>query len=130
MKITVVDISGMGGREHGGYEWGCQVICARALRFLEQATESGEFPAFHSYQNITGLLVADNGAAKKLDDYILEHAELREYGMTGAMHQYGIGHAMKIFELGRAEYLRQLREQGDRKFFEFDEDDAFPEKVK
>jgi len=130
MKIKVTDISGMGGRENGGYEWGCQVICARALRFLQMEKESGEFPKFHSYQNVAGLLVGDNDAAKRLDDYILKHEKLREFGMTGAMHQFGIMHAMKIFELGREEYEKQLREgesgRGDEDFFDFEEDDAFP----
>ena len=121
----------MGGRENGGYEWGCQVICARALRFLKQAKESGEFPRFHGYENIVGVLSSDNEAAKQLDDYILKHEKLREYGMTGAMHQYCIMHALKIHELGREEYTRQLREgknpRTDEDFFEFDDDEAFPE---
>jgi hypothetical protein len=130
-KIKVADISGMGGRENGGYEWGVQVICARALRFLQQAKESGEFPKFHTYQNIVGVLAGDNAAAKKLDEFILQHEKLREFGMTGAMHQFGIMHALKIHELGREEYLRQLTEganaRGPEDFFEFDEADAFPE---
>jgi hypothetical protein len=120
----------MDGRENGGYEWGCQVICARALRFLQQAKESGEFPQFHTYQNITGLLVGDNPAAKKLDEFILQHEKLREYGMTGAMHQFGIIHALKIFELGREGYFKALTEgegaRGPEDFYEFEEDDAFP----
>ena len=131
MKITVCDISGMGGRQFGGYEWGCQVICARALRFLQKATESAEFPKFHGYKNITGLLVGDNAAAKQLDDFILQHEKLREFGMTGAMHQFGIIHALKIHELGREGYLRELRTgegaRGPEDFYEFDESEAFPE---
>ena len=133
-KIMVCDISGMGGREHGGYEWGCQVICARALRFLQQAKESGEFPRFHSYENIVGVLAGDNEAARKLDEFILQHEQLREFGMTGAMHQFGIMHAMKILDLGREDYLRQLREGENARssddFFEFEEGDAFPETEK
>jgi hypothetical protein len=131
MKQIVCDISGMDGRENGGYEWGCQVICARALRFLHQVKESGEFPEFHSYRNITGILSPDNAAAKKMEDFILAHEKLREFGMTGVMHQFGIMHAMKIFELGREGYLKALREgenaRGDEDFFEFDDADAFPE---
>ena len=129
-KIKVCDISGMGGRENGGYEWGCQVVRARALRFLQQAKESGEFPEFHSFKNITGILVGDNAAAKKLDEYILQHEKLREFGMTGAMHQFGIMHAMKIFELGWDGYFAALTEgddgRGPEDFYEFEEDDAFP----
>lgn len=128
--VQVCDISGMGGREHGGYEWGCQVIAARTARFLKQAKESGEYPQFHSYKNVTGLLVGDNDAAKKLDEFILQHELLKEFGMTGAMHQFGIMHGMKLFELGRDGYLAELRKvREDESFFEFDEADAFPEEV-
>lgn len=130
VKVCVIGSSELKQREFGGYEWGCQVICARALRFLQQAKESGEFPSFHGYENIIGVLAPDNEAAKKLDAFILQHEKLREYGMTGAMHQFGVQHALKIFQLGRDEYLKQLadvREPGD--FFEFEEDEAFPESV-
>lgn len=128
MKVKVCEISGMGGRENGGYEWGCQVICARALRFLQQAKESGEFPRFHGYKNITGILTGDNEAAKKLDEFVLQHEKLREYGMTGAMHQFGVLHAMKIFELGREKYLEELAEcRKPEDFYEFEEDEAFPQ---
>lgn len=126
-KVTVCDISGMGGREKGGYEWGCQVIASRTAQFLKQLKESGEFPKFHSYKNITGILVGDNEAAKKLDDFILKHPQMD--GITGAMHQFGVLHGMKIFELGREGYLAELRK--DRKpsdFYEFEEEDAFPER--
>jgi len=128
VKVLVCDISGMGGRENGGYEWGCQVIALRTLRFCQQAKESDEFPRFHGYENIVGVLSADNEAAKKLDDFILQHEKLREFGMTGAMHQYGVLHGLKLFELGREKYLEELRK--DRKpedFYEFEEDDAFPQ---
>jgi len=125
-KVEVCDISGMGGREYGGYEWGCQVIAARTARFLKQAKESGQFPQFHSFKNITGLLVGDNEAARKLDDFILEHELLK--GMTGAMHEYGVMHGMKLFELGREGYLAELRKvRKDESFYEFEENDAFPE---
>lgn len=130
-KITVCDISGMGGREDEGYEWGCQVVCARALAFMQKCKTEGQFPTYTEFQNITGIAIPDNAKAREMDEFILAHPKLREYGMTGAMHQYGIGHARKIFELGREEYLKQLREYGrtDEDFFEFEYEDAFPEAV-
>lgn len=130
-KIKVCDISGMGGREDHGYEWGCQVICARALAFMQQCKTEGQFPTYTEFQNITGIAMPNNAKAQEMDDYILAHPLLREFGMTGAMHQFGVGHARKIFELGRDEYLRQLAEhrQDPDCFFEFEWDDAFPEAV-
>lgn len=130
-KIKVCDISGMGGREDHGYEWGCQVICARALAFMQKCKTESEFPTYTEFQNITGIAMPDNAKAREMDDFILAHPLLREFGMTGAMHQFGIGHARKIFELGRDEYLKQLSEhrKDPECFFEFEWDDAFPEAV-
>jgi len=127
-KITVCDISGMGGRENEGYEWGCQVVCARALAFMQQCKTEGQFPTYTEFQNVTGIALPDNAKAKEMDEFILAHPKLQEFGMTGAMHQYGIAHARKIFEVGRDEYLRLLREAGrtDEDFFEFEFEDAFP----
>lgn len=128
----VADISGMGGREFGGYEWGCQVIRAHALRFLQQLRPETPFPEHHGFQGVTGILVSDNDIAKKMDDFILAHPKLKEFGVTGAMHQYGVIHAKKWHELGWDQYERQLREAGrtDDDFFEFNEADAFPEDAK
>jgi len=128
MKIQVCDISGMGGREFGGYEWGCQVICARALRFLTNMKTESQFPKFAELQKVAGLCIADNERAREMDKYILQHAKLREFGMTGAMHQFALHHAMTIFTLGRDEYLREARaHRPPEHFFEFDDSDAFPE---
>lgn len=127
--MKVCDISGMGGRDNGGYEWGCQVIRARALRFLNGIPSESELPKHSSFENITGILVSDNAKAKEMDDFVCDHPKLKEFGMTGAMHQFGIMHAKAWHKLGREEYERQLREAGrtDEDFFEFDESQAFPE---
>lgn len=129
--MKVADISGMGGREFGGYEWGCQVICARALRFLQRNATESELPRHGMLKGVIGLAVADNPKAIAMDEYIAAHPKLQEFGMTGAMHQYGIMHAQAIFQLGRKEYERKLREGPDGRteedFYEFDERDAFPE---
>lgn len=127
--MKVADISGMGGRENGGYEWGCQVICARALRFLQQNPAGSALPQYEQYENIVGVAIAANDKAKEMDKFISSHKKLQEFGMTGAMHQYGIAHAKAIHRLGRQEYERQLREAGrtDEDFYDFNESDAFPE---
>ena len=129
--MKVADISGFGGREHGGYEWGCQVIAARATRFLEQQKTESELPNHKMLKNVTGLAIADNDAARKMDEYILDHPDLKKFGVTGAMHQYGIMHGTMRHRLGMEEYERQLREgedgRKDEDFFEFNEADAFPE---
>lgn len=127
--MKVADISGMGGREFGGYEWGCQVIRARALRFLQQIPKESPLPEHHGFSGITGILVSDNERAVEMDKFIEAHPKLREFGMTGAMHQYGIMHAKRWHELGWDEYERTLRNAGrtDEDFFDFNEADAFPE---
>lgn len=127
--MKVADISGMGGREFGGYEWGCQVIRARALRFLQNIPSESQLPEHHGFVGVTGILVSDNDRAKEMDEFISAHPKLQEFGMTGAMHQYGIMHAKAIHQLGWEEYERQLRASGrtDDDFFEFNEEDAFPE---
>lgn len=127
--MKVADISGMGGREFGGYEWGCQVIRARALRFLQNQKTEQELPSFMQFENVTGLAIANNDKAKEMDAFIGNHPKLREFGMTGAMHQAGINHAQAIYRLGWKEYEIVLRDSGraDDDFFEFNEADAFPE---
>lgn len=132
--MRVCDISGMGGREHGGYEWGCQVVCLRALRFLQQQKTEGEMPNHKMFENVTGIAIPSNDSAKQMDEFILAHPKLREFGMTGAIHQYAIMHAQAIFTYGREGYERILREGEDGRkeedFFEFNEAEAFPEDAK
>lgn len=127
--MRVCDISGMGGREFGGYEWGCQVIRARALRFLQQQKTESELPKHTEFKNITGVAIAANDKAREMDEFVGDHPKLREFGMTGAMHQYGIAHGKAMFELGPDGYEAELRKhgRGDDDFFEFNEADAFPE---
>lgn len=127
--MKVCDISGMGGREFGGYEWGCQVIRARTLRFLQRQATETEMPKHTEYENIVGVAIPANDSARKMDDFVCDHPQLKEFGVTGAMHQYGVAHGKKLYELGREEYERQLREAGrtDEDFFEFEEQQAFPE---
>lgn len=128
-KVRVCDISGMGGREHGGYEWGCQVIALRTVRFLQNLKSGSEVPTYQGFENVVGLTLPHNEPAKEMDKFILDHPALKEFGVTGAMHQYGVAHGKAIFEKGREQYEKELREAGrtDEDFYEIEEDDAFPE---
>lgn len=128
-RITVGEISGMGGRKFGGYEWGCQVLCLRALRFLNQQKSEQELPKHTEYENIIGVAAPANAKARELDKFMLDHPALKQFGVTGAMHQFSLAHAKKLFEVGREKYLQELRDAGRTPddFFEFDEADAFPE---
>ncbi len=64
-----------------------------------------------------------------MDAFVADHPALKEFGMTGAMHEYGIAHGKALFEIGWDRYEKELREAGrtDEDFFEFDEKTAFPE---
>ena len=42
MKTQVCDISGMGGRELGGYEWGCQAVAAKLERVDAEARKPAD----------------------------------------------------------------------------------------
>jgi hypothetical protein len=128
--MLVCDISGAKEqRGHGGYEWGCQIIRARALRFLQNHPDA--VPHYESYKNIIGLAVAANEKAKEMDAFISDHKVLKAYGMTGAMHQFGLQHAFAMHRLGHEAYLETLRkERPAEDFYEFDEAEAFPEETK
>lgn len=121
-----VDISGMDkSRAKFGYEWGCQVIMFRALKFLRGMPKDSGLPDFRQWKNITGLMLPENDKAKQLEDYALDHEKLKEFGATGAMVQFSLTHAMKRFELGDKAYLAEFSDQPER-IFDFDEQDAFP----
>lgn len=128
--MRTVDISGMDPeRKQFGYEWGCQVILCRALSWLRERPEGAEWPRIRYFKNITGLTQPANKAAKELETFALDHAKVREFGATGAMVQFAIGHAMKRAELGDEAYFKELgphRQPQD--FFEFDDTEAFPER--
>ena len=113
-------------RERYGYEWGCQVIVARSLRWMREHAVESEFPKHTEFRDITGIAIPENEAAKKMEDYILQHEKLHEFGVTGAMMQYSIRHAKYRFFHGDDKYFDQFRDKPD-KIFDFDESDAFPE---
>jgi hypothetical protein len=125
--MKTVKISGMDrSHERYSYEWCCQVILFRALKWLRERPEGSEYPRIISFRNITGITIPENKAAKDLEKFALDHPKLREFGATGAMVQFSIGHAMKRSELGDIYYFGQFKDEPDR-VFDFDELEAFPE---
>lgn len=125
--MRTADISGMDpSRKQFGYEWGCQVIMFRALRWLRERSEGSEFPRIRSFKNIIGVTQPANKAAQDMESFALNHPKLKEFGVTGAMVQYSIAHAMKRAELGETAYFAEFSETPDR-IYDFDESDAFRE---
>jgi len=130
--IKTVDISGFTPedapqgcpppREPGGYEWGCQIIKARALKWLKENGIERELPTFVSFTQVYGLCWPVNKPAEELEKYALDHSGLREFGATGAMVQASLVHAWMQFKLGDAAYLAEF--EADR-IFDFDIAQAF-----
>jgi len=128
--MKTVDISGMDkARAQFGYEWGCQIIMFRGLHWLRSRPTEKELPRITEFKNITGITKNENAAADAMEDFALNHPKLREFGATGAMVQFSLGHAMKRAELGDEAYFDFFRDCPDR-IFEFDETEAFPERQK
>lgn len=129
MKITVCDISGMGGREYGGYEWGCQILALRGQRWLQRQQKSeAQMPSYLEAENVIGIAFPNNEQARAMDTFMLDHPVLRERGVTGAMHQYALAHARKLHELGREGYLAECRKcRPNDDFYDFEEAEAFPD---
>jgi hypothetical protein len=98
----------------------------RALNWLKNNAESKN-PKFHGYKNITGVMVADNPDAKEMEEFALNHDKIREMGATGAMVQYSFTHALQRHRKGENGYFKEF-ENDPKRIFEFDEDEAFPEK--
>ena len=113
------EISGFGG----GYEAACRSMLVRALDFWDEQGDSFD-PKYHSYENITGVMVDDNADAKKLDGAIMD-AEVvygngeRERcgdGASGAMHQATVSHAFFVRANGWEKYVERMSkrdEEGD-----------------
>lgn len=122
-----VDISGFdAGRKRYGYEWGCQVICMRALRWLRAHAVEASIPTHLEFKNIVGLSIPSNEAARQMEAYILDYPKLREFGATGAMVQAAIAHAKMRFQHGDDWYFNEFKDEPGRTY-EFDERDAFDE---
>jgi hypothetical protein len=115
--MKTVTISGFGG----SYEWGCQRMLQLGIEFLQKHPEFVFEGAYASNPNVTGICLAMNERAKQLDDAIMNDPILQEKGVTGAMHQFVIGHLVFIQKHGHDKWLEHMsahREPCD--FFEFD----------
>lgn len=115
-RIGMGEISGFGGT----YEAACRSMLIRALDFWDEQGE-GFDPKYHSYENITGVMVDDNADAKKLDAAMMDaeivygNGERERCGdnATGAMHQAVVSHAFYVRKNGWESYVGQMSRRRD-----------------
>ena len=104
------EISGFGG----SYEGACRVMVLAGIDWFEQNKESN--PRFGEYENVTGIIDANNDAAKAMVKHMIDAADAYAKecgdggGVTGAMVQYTVHHAMYAFREGWEKYQRLRRE--------------------
>lgn len=115
--MLTCSISGFGG----SYEWGCQRMLELGLKWLAAHPDFDFRGQYKEYENIKGIASPLTAAAQELDAAMQDDPTLRDFGTTGAMHQYTMHHLAYIHIHGREAWLSELRrhrEPGD--FFEFD----------
>lgn len=109
------EISGFGEE----YEAACRSMLIRTLDFWDEQPEDFD-PKYHSYENITGVMVDDNDDAKLLDKAMMD-AEIvfgngeRERcgdGASGAMHQAVVSHAFFARANGWEKYVEHMSSRG------------------
>lgn len=105
MKIKTWDISGFGG----SYEQGLQLMIWTGVEFLQK----NGIKSFNSKQftNIIGIADNQGEIGKAFDKAILDC--VKEYGATGAMHQFATNHARYISEHGYKDWFERIREHRD-----------------
>jgi len=103
---TMREISGFGG----SYEDGCRTMVLAALDWME--AHPTEDPKFHGFKDVTGICIEDNAAAKAMSDAMTAAADAKypNGGVTGAMHQASVSHAMAAKRLGWDAYVAKMRE--------------------
>lgn len=115
--MRTVSISGFGG----SYEWGCQRMLQLGIAWLKEHPNFSFNHAYKQYKNITGVAIAVGDDAEALDKAIMDDPKLKEFGVTGAMHQFVVNHLAYIH---RHSYEKWLAEMGTARkpeeFFEFD----------
>jgi hypothetical protein len=107
-------ISGFGhGDDPDGwrYENCCRAMLKAGLAWLDQHPDAD--PQFHSYRNVTGIMVDDNEDAKALSAAVVAPAE-DGGGASGAMHQAVCSHLLFIKANGWPAYVEKLREREAR----------------
>lgn len=108
------------------YEWGCQVILARGLRWLQRNAVEREVPERRESAILVGVSEPANSSAREMEKYAMDHEGLRACGATRAMVQFSLRHAIERFKRGDEAYFAEFADDPGR-IFEFDEADAFPE---
>lgn len=114
--MLTIDISGMGG----SYEWGCQRMLQLGLEFLKE-NPTFDFSGYKNYKNITGIFSEEPPDGKRLDDAIMNDPTLKEYGVTGAMHQSVINHLSYIHKNGYDKWLHDASEDNPSRLYTFEE---------
>ncbi len=89
------EISGFGG----GYEDTCRTMVLAGCEWFDKHPQAE--PKFHSYKDVTGLIIEDNGDAKALLKTISDAME----DCTGAMVHAAISHIMYIKNNGWEKYV-------------------------
>jgi hypothetical protein len=119
--MKTVSISGFGG----SYEWGCQIMLELGIEWLKKNPDF-DFSVYKSPRRVYGLVITEDQRAKELDKVLTSgHPKLKEFGVTGAMHQAVLGHLAYIHRHGRDAWIAELgKHREPQDFFEFDGTEA------
>ena len=108
------EISGFGG----GYEATCRAMVLAGIQWVDD--HQNEEPVVTSLRNVYGLAVAENEAARLLEEAMMSapvvldgrviQSKVRD-DCTGAMHHAAMQHVLAYRRLGWDEYSRQLKER-------------------
>ena len=108
--MKTVSISGFGG----GYEATCQKMLRNGMRFLVDKPVF-DWGAYQSFQNVTGLCIAEGDEAKALDKAVCAGLE-----PTSAMHHIVISHLAFIHQNSYDAWIAEGEKRG--KVYEMSED--------
>lgn len=110
------EISGFGG----SYEAGCRAMLKAGLEWLDAHPEAEL--KFMGFKNVYGFLKDESEDAKELSEALMDAsfydpeenklAAVREYGVTGAMHQAVIESILWILKNGWDAYVRGMSKKG------------------
>ena len=95
--MKTLDISGFGG----DYEKACQTMLTQGLRWLAKNYEPNKLK-YGSYENVYGLLIAENDFSKEFDKAVCANVE-----PSGAMHQAVTQTVMFIVKNGYDDWLKK-----------------------
>lgn len=112
MKIKTWDLSGFGG----DYENALQLMVWTGVEFLQK----NNIKSFRSEQspNIIGIAINQGETGEAFDKAILDC--VKDYGASGAMHQYATNHARYIATHGYKKWFNELLEHREEQPIEFE----------